>query len=198
MNKLQINPGEGAFISNPDREVVLEKIGFGVCLIVIRTSDWSKALCHIVFHNSAKISGTSKINPMSYGDTALNALIGEINRNKPVQPNESEDDNHQEFEAMLIGGCRPMIGTSLKKLHESELDFGPRIIDALKSQLKARSAKLRYQHTEGSNLRSIRIRENRISIYEETFLNREPRQTDLSMKDGKWILTQDNERQILK
>lgn len=91
-----------------------------------------------------------------------------------------------------------MIGTSLKKLHESELDFGPRIIDALKSQLKARSAKLRYQHTEGSNLRSIRIRENRISIYEETLLNREPHQTDLSMTDGKWILTQDNERQILK
>ena len=198
MNKLQINPGEGAFISNPEREVVLEKIGFGVCLIVIRTSDWSKALCHIIFHNSAKISGTSKINPMSYGDTALNALIGEINRNKPVQPNESEDDNHQEFEAMLIGGCRPMIGTSLKKLHESELDFGPRIIDALKSQLKARSAKLRYQHTEGSNLRSIRIRENRISIYEETLFNREPHQTDLSINDGKWILTQDNERQILK
>ena len=198
MNKLLIHPGEGVFVSNPDREVVLEKIGFGVCLIVIRTSDWSKALCHIVFHSSARISSTSKINPMSYADTALNALIGEINRNKPVPPNESEGDNHQEFEAILIGGCRPMIGTSLKKLHESELDIGPRIIVALKSQLKDRSAKLRYQHTEGSNLRSIRIRENRISSYEETFLNREPRQTDLSMKDGKWILTQDNEHQILK
>ena len=174
MNKLLIHPGEGVFVSNPDREVVLEKIGFGVCLIVIRTSDWSKALCHILFHNSAQISGTSKINPMSYGDTALNALISEINRNKPVLPNESEDDNHQEFEAMLIGGCRPMIGTSLKKLHESELDFGPRIIDALKSQLKARSAKLRYQHTEGSNLRSIRIRENRISIMKRLYLIENP------------------------
>jgi len=31
---------------------------------------------------------------MSYADTALNALIGEINRNKPVPPNESEGDNH--------------------------------------------------------------------------------------------------------
>ena len=35
--------------------------------------------------------------------------------------------------AVLVGGCRPLVGTALKKLHPSELDISPRTTENIKS-----------------------------------------------------------------
>ena len=189
MKKIQLQPAEGIAIADPEVEVRVDRIGYGNVLILCEGEHMAIGVAHVIFHNSTQIAKTSIINPMTYGDLAVEGLIKQLLTTHEEFAELTQETLAPRLGAVLVGGCRPIVGTALKKLHASELDISPRTTEKIKRHLEESAIPLHWELTEGANRRSIQIRGNRMTITEEGILNREPTVSEVAIKFPEWHLT---------
>ena len=190
MKKTHLQPAEGTATADSEVEIRVDRIGYGNVLILCEPEHMALGVAHVIFHDSSQNAKTSIISPMTYGDLVVEALIKQM-----LPTHESFADLTQEtltprLCAVLVGGCRPLVGPAAKKLHPSEIDISPRTTENIKLHLKEASIPLRWEQIAGANRRSIQIRSSRITITEEDTLNREPSVSEIAIKFPEWHLTQ--------
>ena len=78
MKKIQLQPAEGIAIADPEAEIRVDKIGFGNVLILCEAEHMAVGVAHVIFHDSSQNAKTSIINPMAYGDLAVEGLIQQM------------------------------------------------------------------------------------------------------------------------
>ncbi len=189
MKKIQLQPAEGIAIADPEVEIRVERIGYGNVLILCDAEHMAIGVAHVIFHDSTQSAKTSIINPMTYGDLVVEGLIKQILTSHEEFAELTQKTLALRLGAVLVGGCRPLLGTALKKLHPSELDISPRTTERIKWHLKESAIPIHWELTAGANRRSIQIRGNRMTITEEDILNREPTVSDIAIKFPEWHLT---------
>ena len=189
MKKIQLQPAEGIAIADPEAEIRVEKIGYGNVLVLCEAEHMAIGVAHVIFHDSTQNAKTSIINPMTYGDLAVEGLIQQMLKTHEAYAELTQETLAPRLGAVLVGGCRPLVGTALKKLHPSELDISPRTTENIKVHLRGSAIPLHWELTAGANRRSMQIRGNRMTIAEEDILNREPTVSEIAIKFPEWHLT---------
>ena len=189
MKKIQLQPAEGIAIADSEVEIRVDRIGYGNVLILCEGESMAIGVAHVIFHNSTQIAKTSIINPMTYGNLAVEGLIKQLLTTHEEFAELTQETLAPRLGAVLVGGCRPLVGTALKKLHASELEISPRTTEKIKQHLEEFAIPLHWELTAGVNRRSIQIRGNRMTITEEDILNREPTVSEIAIKFPEWHLT---------
>ena len=115
MKKIQLQPAEGIAIADPEAEIRVDKIGYGNVLVLREAEHMAIGVAHVIFHDSTQNAKTSIINPMTYGDLAVEGLIQQMLKTHEAYAELTQETLAPRLGAVLVGGCRPIVGTALKK-----------------------------------------------------------------------------------
>ena len=198
MNKILLSVGEEGIVRDNETEIIINGVGYGNVLILCDAEYSVMGAAHALFHDSSQFSSTSIINPLIYGDLIVRQLLKKLVGAHESYPSMDLETYQARFNSLLIGGCRPIVGSSVKKLHDSELDISPRVTERIKSDLSQASIPVRWELTGGDNLRSIHLRMNHIVISERFNLRGDSVISNIAINFPEWRLTQDGNTKILK
>jgi len=196
MKKLKLLPASGLACCDPEVELVIDKIGFGTCLLLCDPQTMAFGVAHPLFHDSSQFASTSILNPMAYADLVVDGLIDRLKHTHESFETLEKGAFAPRLGAVLIGGCIPLIERYDEESTPELLAISLRTTQTIKRSLQASEIPLRYEQTGGQHRCSIHIRGSRVTIGQERGL-REPLISEISIHHPKWQLSQEGQTQPL-